>query len=160
MVAIDNHTGQILAMVGGASFERSQFNRATQAQRQVGSLFKPFVYTAAIDRGYTAAVAARGLAGELSTPGPASRRTSRRTTTANTAGRSRCATRSKTRATSRRFELMEALGPQRGRELREAPGHHVADARVPVGRDRRRGRHRCIEMTSAYRGIRRTRACA
>ena len=51
MLAIDNHTGQILAMIGGDSFERSQFNRATQAMRQVGSLFKPFVYTAAIDRG-------------------------------------------------------------------------------------------------------------
>jgi penicillin-binding protein 1A len=54
VLAIDNHTGQILAMVGGDSFERSQFNRAVQAQRQVGSLFKPFVFTAAIDRGYTA----------------------------------------------------------------------------------------------------------
>jgi len=53
VIAIDNRTGQILAMVGGESFERSQFNRATQAMRQVGSLFKPFVYTAAIDRGYT-----------------------------------------------------------------------------------------------------------
>jgi penicillin-binding protein 1A len=55
VVAIDNHTGQILAMVGGSNFERSQFNRAIQAKRQVGSLFKPFVYTAAIDKGYTAA---------------------------------------------------------------------------------------------------------
>ncbi len=54
LVAIENRTGQILAMAGGANFERSQFNRATQALRQVGSLFKPFVYTAAIDRGYTA----------------------------------------------------------------------------------------------------------
>ena len=54
VVAIENRTGQVLAMVGGTSFERSQFNRATQAMRQVGSLFKPFVYTAAIDRGYTA----------------------------------------------------------------------------------------------------------
>jgi len=53
LVAIDNHTGQIRAMVGGYSFERSKFNRATQALRQVGSLFKPFVYTTAIDRGYT-----------------------------------------------------------------------------------------------------------
>ena len=53
VIAIDNHTGQVLAMVGGLSYERSQFNRAIQAQRQVGSLFKPFVYTAAIDRGYT-----------------------------------------------------------------------------------------------------------
>jgi penicillin-binding protein 1A len=54
VVAIENRTGQVLAMIGGDSFERSQFNRATQALRQVGSLFKPFVFTAAIDRGYTA----------------------------------------------------------------------------------------------------------
>ena len=55
VLAIDNRTGQIKAMVGGFSFERSKFNRATQALRQVGSAFKPFVYTAAIDRGYTPA---------------------------------------------------------------------------------------------------------
>ena len=53
VLAIDNRTGQIKAMVGGYSFERSKFNRATQALRQVGSAFKPFVYTTAIDRGYT-----------------------------------------------------------------------------------------------------------
>ena len=55
VLAVDNHTGQILAMVGGSNFVRSQFNRSTQALRQVGSLFKPFVYMAAIDRGFTAA---------------------------------------------------------------------------------------------------------
>lgn len=54
VVALDNRSGQILAMVGGHSFGRSEFNRATQALRQVGSTFKPFVYAAAIDRGYTA----------------------------------------------------------------------------------------------------------
>jgi penicillin-binding protein 1A len=53
LLAIDNRTGQIKAMIGGYSFERSKFNRATQAYRQVGSSFKPFVYTAAIDSGYT-----------------------------------------------------------------------------------------------------------
>ncbi len=53
VLVLDNRTGQIKAMVGGYSFERSKFNRATQAYRQVGSAFKPFVYTAAIDRGYT-----------------------------------------------------------------------------------------------------------
>jgi penicillin-binding protein 1A len=53
VLAIDNRTGQIRAMIGGHSFERSKFNRATQALRQVGSSFKPVVYTAAIDRGYT-----------------------------------------------------------------------------------------------------------
>jgi penicillin-binding protein 1A len=53
VLAIDNRTGQIRAMTGGFSFDRSKFNRATQAYRQVGSSFKPIVYTAAIDRGYT-----------------------------------------------------------------------------------------------------------
>jgi penicillin-binding protein 1A len=53
MLAIDNHTGQVKAMVGGWSFGRSKFNRAVQAYRQLGSTFKPIVYTAAIDRGYT-----------------------------------------------------------------------------------------------------------
>jgi len=53
LVAIDNHSGEIRAMVGGFSFERSKFNRATQARRQLGSIFKPIVYTTAIDRGFT-----------------------------------------------------------------------------------------------------------
>ncbi|MBM3535341.1 MAG: penicillin-binding protein 1A [Alphaproteobacteria bacterium] len=53
LVALDPHTGRVLAMAGGWSFEASQFNRATQAQRQPGSAFKPFVYMAALDKGYT-----------------------------------------------------------------------------------------------------------
>jgi penicillin-binding protein 1A len=53
LVAIDNRTGHIKALVGGWSFNRSKFNRAVQAQRQLGSTFKPIVYTAAIDRGFT-----------------------------------------------------------------------------------------------------------
>lgn len=55
LVAIDNRTGQIKAMVGGWDFARSKFNRAVQAYRQLGSTFKPIVYTAAIDRGFTPA---------------------------------------------------------------------------------------------------------
>jgi len=51
LIAIDNATGGIKAMVGGRDFEESKFNRATQALRQVGSSFKPYVYTAAIDQG-------------------------------------------------------------------------------------------------------------
>jgi penicillin-binding protein 1A len=51
LVAIDNSSGDIKAMVGGRDFDESKFNRATQALRQVGSSFKPYVYTAAIDRG-------------------------------------------------------------------------------------------------------------
>lgn len=53
VLAIENRTGQIRALIGGYNFERSKFDRAIQAYRQVGSAFKPIVYTAAIDRGYT-----------------------------------------------------------------------------------------------------------
>jgi penicillin-binding protein 1A len=53
MLAIDNPTGEIKAMVGGYSFEESKFNRATQAQRQVGSSFKVYVYSAAMEQGFT-----------------------------------------------------------------------------------------------------------
>jgi len=53
IVAMDPHTGRVLAMVGGFSFDTSVFNRATQAFRQPGSSFKPFVYAAALDQGYT-----------------------------------------------------------------------------------------------------------
>src|SRR5579863_5443073 len=53
MVVMDPHTGRVLAMVGGFSFDQSQFNRATQAYRQPGSSFKPIVYSSALDNGYT-----------------------------------------------------------------------------------------------------------
>ena len=53
MVAMDPHTGRVYAMVGGFSFDQSEFNRATQAMRQPGSSFKPFVYATALDNGYT-----------------------------------------------------------------------------------------------------------
>ncbi len=53
LVAMDPHTGRVLAMSGGYSYEKSQFNRVTQAMRQPGSAFKPIVYLAAIDMGYT-----------------------------------------------------------------------------------------------------------
>jgi len=55
LLVLDNRTGQVKAMVGGWDFQRSKFNRAVQAYRQLGSTFKPIVYTAAIDRGFTPA---------------------------------------------------------------------------------------------------------
>ncbi len=50
-MAVDNSNGEVLAMVGGRDFALSQYNRATQAERQVGSSFKPYVYTAALESG-------------------------------------------------------------------------------------------------------------
>jgi len=55
LVALDPHTGRVLALSGGFDFALSQFNRATQAYRQPGSAFKPFVYLAALDNGFTPA---------------------------------------------------------------------------------------------------------
>jgi penicillin-binding protein 1A len=55
IVALDPHTGRILALSGGYDFASSEFNRATQASRQPGSAFKPFVYLAALEKGYTPA---------------------------------------------------------------------------------------------------------
>lgn len=53
IIAMNPHTGRIVAMTGGRAFSESSFNRATQAYRQIGSTIKPFVYLAALERGYT-----------------------------------------------------------------------------------------------------------
>jgi penicillin-binding protein 1A len=61
LVAMDPTTGEVRAMVGGRDFDQSHFNRATQAKRQAGSAFKPFVYAAALERGYTPATVITNL---------------------------------------------------------------------------------------------------
>ena len=53
IIAMNPHTGRIVAMAGGRSFNESSFNRATQAYRQIGSTIKPFVYLAALERGFS-----------------------------------------------------------------------------------------------------------
>jgi len=55
ILAVDNKTGEIKAMVGGYAFQKSKFNRAIQALRQTGSTFKPIIYTAALEHGFSAA---------------------------------------------------------------------------------------------------------
>ncbi len=55
LLAVDNRTGEIKAMVGGYAFQKSKFNRAIQALRQTGSTFKPIIYTAALENGFSAA---------------------------------------------------------------------------------------------------------
>ncbi len=67
MVAMDPNTGRVLAMVGGYSFSLSNFNRATQAWRQPGSSFKPFVYATALENGFTPASIVS--AGPITLPG-------------------------------------------------------------------------------------------
>ncbi len=67
-VAMDAETGRVLAMQGGFSYQQSVFNRATQARRQPGSAFKPFVYAAALDSGYTPATIVIDAPIEVETP--------------------------------------------------------------------------------------------
>jgi penicillin-binding protein 1A len=67
-VAMDVDTGRVIAMQGGFSYQASVFNRATQAKRQPGSSFKPFVYAAALDSGYTPATIVVDAPIEINTP--------------------------------------------------------------------------------------------
>jgi len=67
LVAMDPATGEVRAMVGGRSFDHSRFNRATQARRQAGSAFKPFVYAAALEEGFTPAMVITGLDNPIAT---------------------------------------------------------------------------------------------
>ncbi|MBE1282402.1 MAG: PBP1A family penicillin-binding protein [Rhodobacteraceae bacterium] len=67
-VAMDVNTGRVLSMQGGFSYQHSVFNRATQAQRQPGSSFKPFVYAAALDSGYSPATIVVDAPIEINTP--------------------------------------------------------------------------------------------
>jgi 1A family penicillin-binding protein len=61
LVALDPRTGDVLALVGGRSFDESPFNRATQSHRQAGSAFKPVIFAAALERGYAPGSMVRGL---------------------------------------------------------------------------------------------------
>lgn len=69
LVSLDPNSGAIRALVGGLSFEQSHYNRAIQAKRQPGSSFKPFIYSAALDAGYTAASIVNDSPLEIFEPG-------------------------------------------------------------------------------------------
>jgi 1A family penicillin-binding protein len=68
LIAMDPRTGAVRAMVGGRDFSESRFNRATQAKRQSGSAFKPFVYAAALEAGYSPASVITNLNAPIATP--------------------------------------------------------------------------------------------
>ena len=68
LISMDPRTGQVRAMIGGRDFAESPFNRAVQAQRQPGSAFKPFVYAAALEAGYTPATVIENLNAPINTP--------------------------------------------------------------------------------------------
>src|SRR6185369_917347 len=67
LIAMDPATGHVRAMVGGRDFDESRFNRAVQAKRQPGSAFKPFVYAAALEAGYTPATVITNLNAPIAT---------------------------------------------------------------------------------------------
>ena len=142
LMAIDNRTGQIRAMVGGFDFARSKFNRAVQAPRQVGSAFKPFVFTAAIDRGYTptsiivdAPVSCNAGPGQ---PPYAPQNYDRKYE--GTITLRRVLEQSRNIPT---VKLMEQLTPAQVDQLRAPARHRVSAAAVPLDRARARRRPRC-----------------
>lgn len=69
LISLNPHSGSIQALVGGVAFEQSHYNRATQAQRQPGSSFKPFIYSAALDAGFTTATLVNDAPIEIFEPG-------------------------------------------------------------------------------------------
>ncbi|HEV8316390.1 MAG TPA: PBP1A family penicillin-binding protein, partial [Vicinamibacterales bacterium] len=69
LVALDPRTGEVRALVGGRAFDQSRFDRVTQAQRQPGSAFKPFVYAAALEQGFTPATVLHDLSAPVVTAG-------------------------------------------------------------------------------------------
>ena len=129
-------------MVGGYSFERSKFNRAAQAFRQVGSAFKPFVYTAAIDRGYTpttiledAPVTFPGGAGSPPySPQNYDRKFEGPVTLRHALEESRNVP---------AVRVMDQLGPQAGDRLRAALRADVAAAAVPARSRSAPAKRRC-----------------
>ena len=149
VLAIDNRTGQIRAMVGGYSFERSKFNRATQAYRQVGSAFKPIVYTAAIDRGYTPVDDPHGHAGELLRRRRASPPYAPMNYDQKFEGPITLRHALEESRNVPAVRVMEQLGPQAGHRIRATPRPRVAAPAVPavaLGA----AEATLMEMTSAY----------
>ena len=99
IVALDPHTGRVLAMAGGYDYEMSEFNRATQARRQPGSAFKPFVYLTALDHGFTPSTIILDAPFVID-QGPGLRQVEAgRTTRSSSTARARCASASRSRAT-------------------------------------------------------------
>jgi len=99
LLSIEVRTGNVIAMVGGYDYEKSQYNRATQALRQPGSAFKPLIYGAALDRAIRPS--RRSTTGRSCTKTRSrASSTSRRTTSGASLGRCRCAMRSRTRSTT------------------------------------------------------------
>jgi 1A family penicillin-binding protein len=68
LVSLDPHTGEVRALVGGREFDKSRFNRVTQARRQPGSAFKPFLYATALEHGFTPGTVLRDLSDPVLTP--------------------------------------------------------------------------------------------
>ena len=137
-------------MVGGYSFERSKFNRATQALRQVGSAFKPIVYTAAIDRGYTPAIDPDRRAGELLRRRRASRPTRRMNYDQQVRGADHAAPRARAVAQRPGGRADGAARPEAGHRLRAAARASTSPLPPYLSVALGAAEATLIEMTSAY----------
>ena len=151
LVAIDPHTGRVLAMSGGFSFEISQFNRATQAKRQPGSAIKPFVYLTALDHGFTP-VDAGARRPDRRRPGRRACRCGRRATTAAQILRPDAAAR-RARAVAQpddRARSPQIVGHGRDRRDDRALRHHGPHAARNISMSLGAGETTPLRLTAAY----------
>ena len=149
LVALDPATGHVRAMVGGRDFDESPFNRAVQARRQPGSAFKPFVYAAALEAGFTPATiierlerADRDAAGRLDARGRAFRPATTMT----------CAPALRTSSNRAAVRLLQKVGIPSTVQLRADDGRRRRAERAVAGARLRRG-----DADIDDRGLRRVR---
>ena len=144
-------------MIGGSNFERSQFNRATQAMRQVGSLFKPFVYMAAIERRLHRASAIEDAPVSFN-PGPGQPPYEPKNYDREYHGWITLRTALEGSRNVPTIKLMDALDPQTGDPVSAACSASRRRFRIPLGGDRRRGGD-ADRIHVRLLGASRTRAC-
>ena len=130
VVALDPHTGRVLAMSGGFSYRQSKFNRATQARRQPGSAFKPFVYLAGLESGMTPASIVLDAPISLD-QGLGCRAGSPRTTATISSARSRCAFGLERSRNLISVRVAQKVGMDKVMDVASRFGHRRPDAAQP-----------------------------
>ena len=148
LTAMDPETGHVRAMVGGRDFAESHFNRAVQAHRQPGSAFKPFVYAAALEAGYSPATVIDHLDDPMATP----RARGRRKTSTRSASSMTLRTGLRTSSNRAAVRLLQQVGIARTVRLREDAGR-----RRRAGGAVARARFRRSDAAIDDRGVRRVR---
>jgi penicillin-binding protein 1A len=115
-VALDPRDGSIHALVGGFDFNKNKFNHVTQAWRQPGSGFKPFIYSAALEKGFSPTTVVNDARCSSTPASPAASPGSRRTTTASSRARCRCTPALAKSKNMVSIRILQAVGTQNAQD--------------------------------------------